>query len=52
MLRAALKCENEQIFIDLLTYADLEALKNKKGSASTTAVSAANSKKRYIILTE
>ena len=52
MLIQALKGGNEQVCIDLLTYADLEALKNQRSSASNTShASTANSTKRYFILT-
>lgn len=30
MLNSAFKCETEQVYIDLLTFQDLENLKNKK----------------------
>ena len=53
LMTAAFKCENDMIYIDLLTYQDLEALKNKKANTSTMSSSAAtNNKKRYFILTE
>lgn len=32
MMLSALKCESEQVFIDLLTYNDLESLKKKGGT--------------------
>jgi len=32
MLLSALKCETEAVYIDLLTYADLEQLKSKKST--------------------
>jgi coiled-coil domain-containing protein 61 len=56
MLNSAFKCETEQVYIDLLTFQDLENLKNKnKGSSMTNNTSVnttqTNNKKRYMILT-
>jgi coiled-coil domain-containing protein 61 len=46
---------NMSLFVDLLTYADLELLRARKSGASTASVglniSAATANKRYIILT-
>ena len=45
--------DSQQIYVDLLTYQDLEALKNKRsGSTAQAQPNPANSKKRYIIMTE
>ena len=49
MLVQALRGGSDQVCVDLLTYADLEALKNQRGSASQAPVT--NSSKRYLILT-
>ena len=44
---------SDHIYVDLLTYQDLEALKNKRSGSTTTAQpNPANSKKRYVIMTE
>ena len=58
MLRSALNKESESLYIDLLTYSDLESLKAKKlgtASNSNTSVSTLHSSstqlKRYVILT-
>ena len=53
MLVAAVVEESESVFIDLLTYADLEALKNKRqgGAAPARTTSAKQNNKRYLILT-
>lgn len=50
MLISALKCETESVYIDLLTYADLEMLKSKK-TTQNTSQSQQNNSKRYVILT-
>ncbi len=50
MLVQALRGGSDQVAIDLLTYADLEALKNKKASTSQST-SQTNNNKRYFILT-
>jgi coiled-coil domain-containing protein 61 len=55
VLRSLKGQEGDSVYIDLLTYADLEQLKSKRsGSQANSAASQnpANSKKRYIILTE
>jgi hypothetical protein len=36
MLISALKCETESVYIDLLTYSDLEMLKSKKITTNTS----------------
>jgi coiled-coil domain-containing protein 61 len=52
MLVQALRGGNDQVCIDLLTQADLEALKSKKsGGPNTSMSSQASNTKRYIILT-
>ena len=53
MLLSALKGETQQVYIDILTFSDLEMLKKKNSgpSASTTSAAASNNKKRYFILT-
>ena len=56
MLQAALQQQGESVFLDILTYADLQALKSRKAGsanglpASTGAMSSRN-QKRYLILT-
>ena len=42
---------SDSVFVDLLTYADLEALKNKRSGASKSSSSAHTNNKRYLILT-
>ena len=54
MLNSAFKCETEAVYIDLLTFQDLENLKNKKPGQTNTSnlnTTASNNKKRYMILT-
>ena len=53
MLLSALKCETESVYIDLLTFQDLEQLKAKKNTSQTSnnSNSNPNNKKRYVILT-
>lgn len=53
-LLTAFKGENPSVvYIDLLTYADLEALKSQRsGSSAQSIQNPANSKKRYFIMTE
>ena len=58
MLRSALNKDSDNLYIDLLTYSDLESLKAKKMGTSSnnpnTTVSSHSSRiqlKRYIILT-
>eukprot|EP00347_Sterkiella_histriomuscorum_P017288 403349958 len=56
MLIQAFKSQNESVCIDLLTYSDLEALKNKRpGQANTSTQNQSqinsNNNKRYFILT-
>ena len=55
MLCSALSRESDSVFVDLLTYGDLEMLKAKKTgasvSASTASLPSRNQSKRYIILT-
>jgi len=44
---------SDRVFVDLLTYQDLEALKNKRSGSGTPAQpNPANSKKRYVIMSE
>lgn len=60
MLRSALNKESDSLFVDLLAYADLEALKAKKlgnvssqsgASVSTSMHPSRTQLKRYVILT-
>lgn len=57
MLDTSLKQNSESVFIDLLTYQDLEMLKSRKSrrgatDTSTSSISSrVSSNKRYIILT-
>ena len=54
MLISSLTTESDSVFIDLLTYADLELLKSRKTgnkSSSAASLAAKNNKKRYLILT-
>ena len=56
MLSAALQKNNDAVFVDLLTYADLELLKTRKGGenssgVSNTSASFRGNNKRYLILT-
>ena len=53
MLVAAVVDQSESVFIDLLTYADLEALKNKRqgGDGQAKPSNAKLNNKRYLILT-
>jgi coiled-coil domain-containing protein 61 len=52
MLVQALRGANDQVCIDLLTQADLEALKSKKSGGPNTSISSqASNTKRYFILT-
>lgn len=55
MLLSAVKAASESVFVDLLTYQDLEVLKQRKaGGAAQSAGAAkpaASSNKRYLILT-
>eukprot|EP01048_Picozoa_sp_COSAG05_P011121 COSAG05_NODE_1027_length_6117_cov_7.351778_4_plen_333_part_00 len=53
MLTSALTTESDSVFIDLLTYADLELLKSRKTGKAAPAPSASASKnnKRYLIMT-
>lgn len=54
MLSTALSHKSESVFIDLLTYADLEMLKHRKtgkATAQTTSSKALQHNKRYLILT-
>ncbi len=55
VLRSLKAQEGDSVYIDILTYADLEQLKSKKSGAQSNAAAAqnpANIKKRYIIMTE
>jgi coiled-coil domain-containing protein 61 len=54
VLRSLKGQEGDSVYIDLLTYNDLEQLKSKRSGSSSTAnvINPANMKKRYIILTE
>ena len=56
MLAAAVSDGSDSVFVDLLTYADLESLKTKRATtnaadASAAAVAKKNASKRYLILT-
>jgi coiled-coil domain-containing protein 61 len=53
MLRAALRQDSDTVFVDLLTYADLEALKARRSGGADTplASSIPPNNKRYLILT-
>jgi coiled-coil domain-containing protein 61 len=54
MLRAALRQDTDTVFVDLLTYADLEALKARRSSGADEAplsCSIPPNNKRYLILT-
>jgi coiled-coil domain-containing protein 61 len=59
MLTSALSKENDSVFVDLLTYSDLELLKARKtgsmslanNSNSSTSSLSRSKEKRYIILT-
>jgi coiled-coil domain-containing protein 61 len=57
MLSAALQKNNDAVFVDLLTYGDLENLKSRKNGQNSSNVSSRGdssfrgSKKRYLILT-
>lgn len=53
MLSTALNKQSDTVFIDLLTYADLEALKQRKlqGNTQLNATTNNNNNKRYLILT-
>ena len=53
MLEAALGDESESVFVDVLTYADLQALKSRKAGAdgACAAPPAPTKDKRYVILT-
>jgi len=54
MLLSAITEESESVFVDLLTYADLEMLKNRKGRSQAAPPSRAHppgNNKRYLILT-
>eukprot|EP00462_Mataza_sp_D1_P008184 CAMPEP_0175164268 /NCGR_PEP_ID=MMETSP0087-20121206/26306_1 /TAXON_ID=136419 /ORGANISM="Unknown Unknown, Strain D1" /LENGTH=629 /DNA_ID=CAMNT_0016453255 /DNA_START=52 /DNA_END=1941 /DNA_ORIENTATION=- len=52
MLSTALSRHSESVFIDLLTYADLEMLKTRKtGKPPSTSGAAVKNNKRYLILT-
>ena len=58
MLMSALDKENDSVYVDVLTYSDLEALKARKTGAPTPSTSAADGgakmksqMKRYVILT-
>ena len=52
MLLAATVDDSDSVFVDLLTYADLEALKSKRaGAPPRAALSSKTNNKRYLILT-
>ena len=52
MLLAATVDDSDSVFVDLLTYADLEALKSKRaGARPRAAPSSKTNNKRYLILT-
>eukprot|EP00798_Chlamydomonas_sp_ICE-L_P030126 gene30126-35106_t len=51
MLLSALKQASDSVFVDLLTYQDLEVLKNRKNGGSGAQPSARSTNKRYLILT-
>ena len=53
MLAAAVSDGSDSVFVDLLTYADLESLKTKRASANAADAAAVkkNASKRYLILT-
>ena len=52
MLMSSLTAESDSVFIDLLTYADLELLKSRKMGKPGPASSASKSNnKRYLIMT-
>ena len=55
MLQAAIQQQGESVFIDILTYADLQALKSRKaasaGGLPAGGVTSSRNQKRYLILT-
>lgn len=56
MLASALENTSDNVFLDLLTFADLEALKARKAGGAAAAARPSNSaaaaqNKRYVILT-
>lgn len=62
MLTSALSRENDSVFVDLLTYSDLELLKARKmgsmslanssnSNSSSSSISSRSKEKRYMILT-
>ena len=52
MLASAIRQESDSVFVDLLTYADLETLKNKKGAGQAPLQrTIPPNNKRYLILT-
>jgi F0F1-type ATP synthase assembly protein I len=51
MLSTALSQHSDAVFIDLLTYADLEMLKARKTGRPPPNNGAKNNNKRYVILT-
>ena len=56
MLEAAIRQHGDSVFLDVLTYADLQALKSRKGAADDGNPGLANAHdsrnhKRYLILT-
>lgn len=53
MLRAALRQDSDTVFVDLLTYGDLEALKASRSGGADTPLSSTipPNNKRYLILT-
>lgn len=52
MLASAIRQESDSVFVDLLTYADLETLKSKKGAGrAPLQLTIPPNNKRYLILT-
>jgi coiled-coil domain-containing protein 61 len=53
MMLSALRSETETVYIDLLTYQDLETLKSRGNNTTqnNTSVNNSTNKKRYLILT-
>jgi len=51
MLSSSLTQESDSVFVDLLTYNDLEMLKNRKSRKPSQAAPVKANNKRYLILT-
>ena len=51
MLKSSLNQDSDSVFIDLLTYSDLEMLKNRKSRNPGTQNPGKANNKRYLILT-